>query len=468
MKKGFVFWMALAVAFFVAMPAMAMKLETKGYMDVAGILVKNYVVDAGTAPDQKRDATSAWYQQEMIIEPVLWVNDWVRIHNKITIMERYWNGGSGAEYDTNNFGQIAFRGGNYRSEHNFWWEQMYLSFPLYGGHLYVGRQPGGAWAYPFQDSSSNRDRIKWVGKVMGKYTVAALIEKLREGDSNLPQVSGGVGPWLANTAAYTNSASDQDAYALGFVIPITKEFSWIPLFYYINEQNTITATFPAAQGGQFLDYLFFWSNGFKYKSGPFKLDAEVNYWKSPLQLTATTEQKRDQIAGWLDFAYTTGPYEIGLGGFYLQGTARKAATDKRHDVATTGEDFEPYFLTFSEDVGCLWNTTGVQSDNFGSGSGYISVYLRGGYKISDAMVLTAKAGYLRAAKMDVIGTVAPSKKLGWEFDLGYEFKFMKNIKYVVDAGIFFPGKYFDNMDGNPTQDLTNNVYGARHMLVIEW
>jgi hypothetical protein len=89
------------------------------------------------------------------------------------------------------------------------------------------------------------------------------------------------------------------------------------------------------------------------------------------------------------------------------------------------------------------------------------------------MTLTAKAGYLRAAKMGVITlpsgtTVAPSKKLGWEFDLGYEFKFMKNIKYVVDAGIFFPGKYFDNTDGNLTQDLTNNVYGARHMLVIEW
>jgi len=84
------------------------------------------------------------------------------------------------------------------------------------------------------------------------------------------------------------------------------------------------------------------------------------------------------------------------------------------------------------------------------------------------MRLTAKAGYLRAAKMGVIGNVAPSKKLGWEFDLGYEFKFMKNIKYVVDAGIFFPGKYFDNTDGDLIRDLTNNVYGARHMLVIEW
>jgi hypothetical protein len=371
-------------------------------------------------------------------------------------MERYWNGGDGAEFDTNAFGSAAPRGGNYRAVHNIWCEQMYLSFPLLGGHLYVGRQPGGAWAHPLHDSTSNRDRIKWVGKVMGKYTVAGVIEKLREGDANLPLVAnfaGYQGPWLntAASAAYTNSASDRDAYALGFVIPITKEFSWIPLFYYINEQNKPT-----------FDYMFLFDNGFKYKKGPFKVDAEINYWKQAFDNPAIQDRKR--LTGWIDGAYTFGPYEIAVGGFYLQGSK----TGKNRNVATTGEDFEPYFLLFSEDVGLCWNSSGVVNGVAGGSSGYISAYLRGGYKITDAMLVTAKLGFLRADKMETIGTITPSKKLGTEFDLGDEFQFMKNIKYVVDAGICFPGKYWDHTDGDPNRDLTNDVYGIRHMLVIEW
>lgn len=479
MKKVLTVLFVLALALAFTAPAMALKLETKGYMDVAGILVKNNVVDQNA--NTQTQSTAAWYQQEMIIEPVLHVNEWVRIHNKITIMERYWRGGHGAENDfINDIGDAKTRGANYRGEHNFWWEQMYLSFPLAGGHLYVGRRPGGAWGFPFQDSSSNRDRIQWVGKVLGKYTVAGVIEKLAEADASLATATTMTGPFLGypsnpvsptpivNNAPYGQSASDIDAYALGFVIPITKEFSWQPLFYYIKNQTHMATEIDYKN----YKYIFLFDNAFKYKAGPFKVDAEINWWKLGYDKTNpqydTTTRKR--IAGWIDMAYTTGPYELGVGGFYLQGST----ASKNRQIASVGEDFEPYFLLFSEDVGLLWNTGGVENGTTGGSSGYLSAYLRGGYKITDAMLLTAKLGFLRADKMNEAvywaggPKITPSKKLGTEFDLGYEFKFMKNIKYVVDAGVFFPGKYWDHTDGDPNRDLTNNVYGVRHMLVIEW
>ncbi len=468
MRKVFMAMVVALVVISFAVPAMALKLETKGYMDVKGILVKNNIRDISLT--QKADGTVSFYKQRMILEPTLSVNEWVKIHNKITIMERYWRGGHGGEFDTNYWGIAANRGGNYRAEHNFWWEQMYLSFPLFGGSMTVGRRPGGAWAYPFQDSTSNRDRVQWTGKIpTTNITMAALLEKLREGDTDLPAigangaVGAGNGPFLGNANAYTNSASDQEAYALGFIWPITKEFMWRPLFYFINEQDTINT-----QGGgtQVLDYLFLWSNGFTYKSGPFLLDMELNYWKSPLQLSPTQSVKRDQFAGWLDMSYKTGPYLVALGGFYLQGNDSTTATGKRRTVATTGEDFEPFFLLFSEDVGLCWNSAGVANGSTGGFSGFLSFYLRGSYDISKDMKLSAKLGMLRADKM--VFTTPTSKNLGWEFDLAYEFAFMKNIKYIIEGGFLKAGKYWDDTDGVATADISNNVYGIRHMLVIQW
>ena len=114
---------------------------------------------------------------KMLIQPTLHINDKVRIHSRITILERVWTG----NVQVAGNGSFDNDGGDYRGNNEFWVEQLYVSFPLFGGTMYVGRMSGGSWAYPWQNTEDNRDRIKYVRK-FGHVVVVGLIEKLAEGD----------------------------------------------------------------------------------------------------------------------------------------------------------------------------------------------------------------------------------------------------------------------------------------------
>ncbi|PIY22336.1 MAG: hypothetical protein COZ11_13085, partial [Deltaproteobacteria bacterium CG_4_10_14_3_um_filter_51_14] len=134
MKKFFVVLAVAAIALSLAVPAMAdIKMTTTGYMNVRGLYLDGNIMNDSATVENK--SSNAWYLMEMVIDPTLHINDKVRIHGRVTVMERVWNGGHGAESDTNSFGITANRGGNYRTEHNFWWERLYMSFPLFGGTL---------------------------------------------------------------------------------------------------------------------------------------------------------------------------------------------------------------------------------------------------------------------------------------------------------------------------------------------
>jgi hypothetical protein len=439
MKKIFMILMVAALALALASPAMALKLTTKGYMDVTGIFLSGNVVDRGTTSDLKNDSSNAWYQMELVIDPVLHINDKVRIHGRVTIMERNWVGGE----------SIGNSGLDHRGANDFWWEHIYLSFPLTGGTMYVGRMGGGKWGYVFNDTDDNRDRIKYIRK-FGHVTLLGIIEKLSEGD-------GGSFLTTAPVAgdSFTQVHSDIDAYALGAVVPFSKNILWRPLLYYISYEPF---------SGTDLIVM----NALTIKSGNFKLDTEINARKRDWSL-AGAERDVTQWSGWVDAGMTFGPAELAIGGFLQQGNKETTDPKKNKTVWGVGGDFEPYFLLFSEDVGLLWNSAGVANGALGGASGFQSFYVRGSYKISDAMKLSGIFGHLRADKM-VYANV--SKDIGNEIDLRFEWKFMPNIAYVIDAGYLMAGGYGEDYTKNVLPgggvDLTNDVFGVRHMLVINW
>jgi hypothetical protein len=466
MKKVLIALTAVAVALAFTVPAMAdIKLTTKGQMEVKGILVKKNILNRGTTDVLQNDSTDAWYQQKLVIDPVLHINDKVRIHSRVTIMEREWAGGSGDDFDQNFQGTGADF--NYRGQHNLWWERCYLSFPLWGGTIYVGRMPGGSWAYQFQDSDANRDRIKYI-RMFGNIMGVVVVEKLNERDGGLFPNGGGAAIGRTLTAAplagdvFTQSHSDTDAYAAGVVIPFGKNINWKPLLYYI--------PFQSLSGYDFLIL-----NGLMVKFGPFQFDLEANYrmrkWDNFFPGTANQDLEGKQITAWGEFSWRGGPFEAALGAYYIEGEDSQDATgaNKRNSMWGMGGEYQPYYLLFSEDVGLLWNSTGVGNNSVGT-SGYQSAYLRGGFKISDSMKLSGVVAILQADKMlaPAPGAATPSKDIGTEVDLTFEWKLMDNLTYVIDAAYLKAGSYWDDVDGVATADLSNDVYGFRHMLVISW
>jgi hypothetical protein len=407
---------------------------------------------------------------EMIVEPTLHINDKVRIHGQFTVLERNWNG------NVQGNGEIANDGGDYRGSNDFWWERLYMSFPLFGGTIYVGRMGGGGWAYPFQDWEDNRDRIKYVRKI-GHITVLGVIEKLVEGDGSTrltdrPTVNDG----------FDTSHGDINSYAVGAIVPFSKNIIWKPLFYYIDRQNTA----PAAGFGNADGYSAIVMNGFMLKAGPFKLDTEINYrWtdRKNVFVNGVTGLAEDwdegQWSWWADAGVTFGPAEIALGAFFLEGTDSANAWENQ-SLWGIGQEFQPLLLLTSEDCGLLFNAANVGTamgvPNGSSGmSGFQAYYLRAGYKISDSMQISAILGYVEADEMMAgthwDGVRSADDEIGWEFDIGFEWKFMPNIKYVAEFAYLDAGDYWSTAGfaGNGVgTDVANDVWGMRHMLVINW
>jgi len=468
MKKLLLICLVAAVALAVASPAMAFKVTTKGSMEVNGIMLNSSPME-GAAHDQ--DATNSWYSMEMIIQPTFHINDKVRIHNQIRIMERNFSGTySGDQYLNWGAGNPGGTGPSNRysifgdQENNFWWERCYLSFPLLGGTMYVGRMSGGNWGHTFADDDENRDRIKYVRK-FGHMVLLGVIEKRSENDG------GTVAPRRGATADFVRSSSDEDGYAIGAIVPFSKNFIWKPLVYWIHgqgDQGTEVSTVLNVTRNREIVLI---ANDFTVKAGNFKLDAEILY--------VTGSDKSLELAGmdfdyeqwliWLEMGMDFGPASLALGGFWIEGTNPNetyAAGNnyELNSVLGLGAIWEPYLLMTSEDMGALWDSTGVPNKiTAGPGSsGYFSIYMKACYRISDTMKLYGTLAWIEADEM----RSGVDDDLGVEFDMGFEWKFMPNIAYRVDAGYWWTGDYFDDMAAGNLD--ANNVFGIRHTLRIEW
>ena len=100
---------------------------------------------------------------------------------------------------------------------------------------------------------------------------------------------------------------------------------------------------------------------------------------------------------------------------------------------------------FSEDMGLFYASPGVANGSaIGETSGYQCIYAPVTFKISDDMKVGGVIGYLRADTMQNgshwNGGKA-DKELGWEVDVNFEWRFMDNLSYIMNAGYFFTGGY---------------------------
>jgi hypothetical protein len=221
-------------------------------------------------------------------------------------------------------------------------------------------------------------------------------------------------------------------------------------------------------------------NAFTVNVGAFFLDTEINYrWtdRKNFAINGVTGLPEDWDEGqwsyWVDLGVNFGPAQIALGSFFLEGTDSANAWENQ-SLWGIGAEFQPLLLLTSEDAGLVWNAVGVANGSAG-GSGFEAYYLRFGYKISDSMKLRAILAYVEGDEMVAgshwDGVRSADDELGWEFDIGFEWKFMPNIKYVAEFAYLDAGDYWDTyrFAGNGVgTDVSNDVWGMRHMLVINW
>jgi hypothetical protein len=450
------------MAIALATPAMAgLKLTSKGRMDVTAIWMSNNLRDLPGPFRNDQNEPVDWVQQELVIDPVLHINEKVRIHSRITIMENVWLGNFRADYNIPAADGFA----NYRGSTNFTVERLYLSFPLLGGTFYAGRMGAGAFGYDWLDDDANGDRLKYARSI-GPAVVVLVWEKMRELDTNGALVQNWQRIAPANNSAYTWGSADADLYCGVVVMPFSKS----PLIL----TKTLICGLKWNNPGRAEGWDFLINQTLLVKAGIFQLDFEYRYRQRDLDDGAV--QSPDTLSDfhgsnwalWGEAGLHPGPFSFVLGGFWLTGSSSQDPGHNR-SIQVTGGEFEPYLLLFSEDMGALWRSTGVPNGSTGT-SGYKSFYFRANYKINDTMNLFGCVGWLWADKMLYLRradgrSVTPDTFLGWEADMGFRWAFMDNIAYEAEVAFLAPGSYWNGFAGF---NADRSVWGTRHALVINW
>jgi len=456
MKKFLIGIVAAMAIFALAAPAPAvMKITSQGYMEVNGIYISNN-------PINNDSRANDWYNMEMIVNPMLYINDNVRIISEVRIMERNWSG-SGFGNSTGNQYATGAAQQKYdifdNQQNDFWVSKLYMAFPLMGGHLYVGRMPGGSYGYAYGDSDTNADRIKWVGKV-GPVTLVGVYEKSAELDGGQQAPRAGN---LTGDPSWDTSDNDVDAYGIGWVVPLGKWGLYRGLSYnlrYGNPQALNAATTDHSPNWRYL-----WWTDVGLNFGMLKIDFawDISWAKiKDMQLaTKTDDVTYWQQTVWGEVGVTPGPFEVYAGGFWLPGEDSKDGNEDTRIGAfwNVGRDYEPNLLLFSEDMGLLYSTAGVPNGSIGS-SGLRELHVRGGYKLTDTMKLTAVWDYVWLDQMEISGV---DDAVGWEADLGFAWKFMPNVTYMIEGAYFSAGDYWKDTYGD-----NESVYGVRNTIRVEW
>jgi hypothetical protein len=454
MKKFLIGIVAVMAVFALAAPAPAiMKITSSGFFEVKGMLISGNPIEGSSREND-------WYNMQMIVEPTLHINDHLRLHSQVAILERNWSGTApGDQYA--NAAQSKYNIFD-NQQNNFWVERMYLAYDqLFGGTLTVGRMSGGAFGYAWGDNETNADRIKYVRR-FGVVTLGGVYEKSFEIDG------GQVAPRLENlqtdpTQDWTASDNDTDAYGIFWVVPLGKYGLYRGLSYNIRDGNP-QGKRGITDGSPNWTYLWWTDVGLNF--GMLKIDFawDVGYRKDKsVQITPTKTEDVDywQNTVWGEVGITPGPFELYGGGFWLQGEDSK---DPKEDSRVgnfwnVGMNYEPNLLLFSEDMGLLYGFRGLPNGSIGT-SGIRELHVRGGYKLTDTMKLTAVWDYVWLDQMEINNV---DDAIGWEFDMGFAWKFAPNLTYIIEGAYFAPGDYF-----NDRYNESNDVYGVRNTIRVEW
>jgi hypothetical protein len=338
---------------------------------------------------------------------------------------------------------------------------------------------------PFE-STGDRDRIVY-NLPLGAFTFSAVYEKSTEVDT-------------ANTGSqfwYNNPGYDDDYDQFAMV----GTYKWATgsanlTGVYQRQRNLYSGLVDAAWGG-----VPWWEADVERDSfiiapavianfGPFSMHFEFDYmWGTvkyddfPTNWAGLAARPDEDQQGWgvyLDGWYNYGPGEVGMLFNYVQGTNWDRAGNETYEgLMGYGADHYPflvgYALASNHDLtdGVLLNDNNGDGFLDGGSQNFWNVGLMADHNLTERLMLHAAVGYFalvntpdRNAYLAPLQTEELSKDLGWELDLGLNWKIMEGLDFTSMFGYFWGGSAWDY--GNAVQNVlgedTGNAYAWRNML----
>jgi hypothetical protein len=417
MKKCLSAVVAVCLVVLLAVPAMALDTRFSGQYRVRGFHNTNQSLS-------DFDASASWMDMRFRLRTDFIVSDHLTVSTRFDAL------------DNKRFGNADLSS---RDGDNIDWDRAWMTINTDYGIFMAGRMQGGTWGTLFNDTDSERDRLRWHNS-FGDLTLYAIYEKNAELDGNV-QPATGIG-------REGNEVSDQDndIYYLGAAYKM-ENISTGLLYGYVNNKGN-----PAfsEQYHLFIPYVI-------GQFGPFGFSGELRY-NGFGERDFDIGQDRDieQLSFNVEGTFSMDMFQFELGGVYVRGDSSPVTGSKiRGYSGGIGDDWQKvWILTNSEDDG-IYRNLGGGLGNLSTSGGLLDPYgvqlYYAGVTMAPMENLDVKllAAYARADK-------TPSgvdKSMGMEYDLFLNYRIFDNLTYSFIAAYLDAGAFW--RDANPLLNRTD-------------
>jgi len=429
MKKITIIAIITCIALMLAVPAMAMDVETDGYIRVRGFS------ETGYGLDDALQSTSSYYDMRLRVNNRFMVSDNVRVTTRF----RAFNRTMGTDYKIT--GTVGTTEITAPTTSMFEWERAFMSIRTPLGLFRAGRMTAVVWGLPMFNSETQEDRIRF-DTAAGPVKIGFVLHKLHEGDKG-------------NTV----SSADVNRYT-GYVLYPSETVTAGLLYSYLDFKAASDIGPPAAHKSLWHVLTPF----FKAKFGAFGVQGEL------LSITGDAQDFYDPAMQDNDIDVLNwnleGQFNFGAGKAYL-GYAVASGQDASGDDTEhngLGEDWEGLFILAGStgmSPGGLGNGKGNFTPTGGNDDGINLIYGGATFGVTDAITLGVAFGTGTADEVDP----------GWDDDLGFEvdlklaWKFYDGaVKYSAKAAYLSAGDYWSGAPGNTTFD--DSCYALYHSIQL--
>ena len=418
MKKCLLICAVLCCAFAIAAPATALETKFSGEYFVKGFYNTN-----ATLNDD--DATDAYMTMRMRVRTDFYISDNLNITTRFDALDNIRWGSDEPQDD----------GGE-----NIDWDRAFMTITGEYGLFNVGRMNGGTWGTLFNDTDTERDRIKYV-KSFGDLTVIAIYEKNVEGDEGVDV-----------------SDQDRDTY---YIAPYYKmeNATFGVLTGYVNNKSNPDQT------DQFFAVIPYAVSQF----GPFGLQGELRYngfGDRDFDDPALEDRDFENLTWNIEGSFSMDMFKFELGWVHVDGQG-----DETDDIvgygAAIGDDWEKvWILTGSTDdttaaaLGGLGNLSETGSAAGGPLAQHGADIFYGGVTVMpmEGLDVGLLVAYAQTDEDTNAVGVDVDDEYGWEYDLRMNYKIYDNLTYSLIAAYFDAGDFWVEAGGVEDGNLEDNFH----------
>jgi hypothetical protein len=161
------------------------------------------------------------------------------------------------------------------------------------------------------------------------------------------------------------------------------------------------------------------------------------------------------MSAWIDATADFGMFYAGGTLAYLSGDDPSSTDKIEGSLITGGRDWNPCLIMFNSDLS-YWvgSLAGYGVSNAAPMNNAFFAQLRGGLRPVDKLDIMASVSWAKAER-DPVNSNWESKEYGYEVDLTATYKITNNLSYMLGAGYWFVGDYYQGSTG-AGHDLDDN------------